>query len=169
MVAMIPIVLFMLMFLTYFVVKNQAMAKQLRNYRHLAKSAESKSRFAFVTLNSLAEQIQKDLVSQLESAHKRGLIKGENYQRSKAIFKCFVYVVIQCCEHGSTVEEALNRALANGETSLDEIKKFVSELPAEIRVPWVKNDVNSFVTACTNINNHYINPTTQKEITEQAS
>lgn len=145
------------------------MAKELRQYRHLAKNAENKSKFALTTVDSLAGQIQKILMSQLESAQKRGLIKGEQYDNAKAIFNCFEYVVMQCCEQGSTVEEALSRALSGDEIDLEKVKKFVSELPSEIRVPWVKNNVGSFVVACNNINNHFMNPTSKKEITEQAS
>lgn len=169
MVAAVSSILFLVLLLIYFVVKNQTMAKELREYRYLAKTAQSQSKFALTTVDSLAGQIQKILMSQLESAQKRGLIKGEQYETTKVIFNSFEYVVMQCCEHGATVEEALSRAISSGDISLESVKKFISELPAEVRVPWVKNNVGSFVMACNNINNHFMNPTSKKEITEQAS
>ena len=169
MVAMIPVFLFMLLIIVYFVVKNQVMEKRVREYRSLLKSAQNQSRFTLLTLDTLAVQIQKTLIFQLESAHKRGLIKGEQYEKPKAIFNSFEYVVMQCCEHGATVEEALKRALAGGGVSLEEVKEFVAKLPSEIKVPWVKNNVSSFVLACTNINNHFLNPSSKNEITDQAS
>jgi len=168
-VAFISIFMFMVMVLIYFVVKNQTMSKELREYRHLARNAENKSKFALTTVDSLAGQIQKILVAQLESAQKRGLVKGEQYEKASAVFKCFEDVVMQCCEHGATVEEALKRGLANSEFSLDEIKKLISEMPSDVRTAWMKNNVASFVLACNNINNHFMNPTGKKESTEQAS
>ncbi|BDX04520.1 hypothetical protein [Planctobacterium marinum] len=168
MIAAVSIIMFMVMILIYFVVKNQTMAKELREFRHLARSAENRSRFALTTVDSLAAQIQKMLTSQLESAHKRGLIKGEPYEHTSAIFKGFETVVMQCCEHGATVEEALKRALASEGKSLDDVRKFISEMPSEVRVPWVKNNVGSFVIACTNIVNHFTNPSPKKEISDQS-
>lgn len=169
MIAAVSIILFMVMILIYFVVKNQTLAKELKEYRYQARSAQKQSKYALSTVDSLAAQIQKILMSQLESANKRGLIKGEQYEKCKAIFNCFEYVVMQCCEHNATVEEALNRGLGDSEVSMDDIKKFISELPSEVRMAWVKNNVGSFVVACNNINNHFMNPTSKKEITEQAS
>ncbi|MCC2606411.1 hypothetical protein [Planctobacterium marinum] len=167
MIAAVSIIMFMVMFLIYFVVKNQTMAKELREFRYLARTAENKSKFALVTVDSLAAQIQKMLSSQLDSAQKRGLIKGEQYEKTAAIFKCFESVVMQCCEHGSTVEEALKRNLTSDGKTLDDIRKFISEMPSEVRVPWVKNDVGSFVIACTNIINHFMNPTSKAEPAEK--
>lgn len=170
MIAAVSIIVFLLLFTIYFVVKNQTMAKELREYRYLAKSAENKSKFALTTVDSLAGQIQKILMSQLDSAQKRNLIKGEQYEISKVIFNSFEYVVMQCCEHGATVEEALTKATSSGEINLDTVKKFISEMPSEVRVPWVKNNVGSFVMACNNINNHFMNPAPKKEApAEQAS
>ena len=176
MVILIAVIVSLIFFLIFIVMKNQNMAKELREYRHLAKNAESKSRFALTTVDSLARQIQKILMSQLESSQKRGLVKGDKYEKAKVIFNCFEYVVMQCCEHGATVEESLNRALSNSEIGMEDVKKFISEMPSEVRMAWVKNNVGSFVVACNNINSCFLNPSsTQKEIadksepTEQAS
>jgi len=169
MVVAVSIILFMVIVLIYFVVKNQTMAKELREYRHLARNAENKSRFALTTVDSLAGQIQKILISQLESAQKRGLIKGEQYEKASAVYSSFEYVVMQCCEHSATVEEALSRALGSSNFSMDDIKKFISEMPSDVRAAWMKNNVGNFVVACNNINNHFMNPTSKKESTEQAS
>ena len=76
MVVLISIIGFLILVLIFIVMKNQTMAKELREYRHLAKNAESKSKFALTTVDSLAGQIQKILMSQLESSQKRGLVKG---------------------------------------------------------------------------------------------
>lgn len=163
MVAAVSIIMFMVMILIYFVVKNQTMAKELREFRHLARSAENRSRFALTTVDSLAAQIQKMLTSQLDAAQKRGLIKGEQFETASAIFKVFESVVMQCCEHGATVEEGLKRSLGSGGKSIDDVKKYISEMPSEVRVPWLKNNVGNFVIACTNIINHYTNPTSAKK------
>ncbi len=169
-VGAVSTILFILLVAIYFVVKAQNLQKQLREYRYLARTAQKKSKFTLTTLDSLASQIQKVLLSQLESSHKRGLVKGEDYDKTKAIFSSFEAVVMQCCEHGATVEEAVRKCMAKQEVDMEELTKFVSTLPSDVRLAWVKNNVASFVLACTNINNYLMNPTAKKEkMTEQAS
>ena len=86
MVAAVSIILFMVMLLIYFVVKNQTMSKQLREYRYLANKAQKDTKFTLTTMDSLAEQVQRILLSQLDSAHKRNLVKGDDYEKAKVIF-----------------------------------------------------------------------------------
>lgn len=170
MVAAVSVVLFMVMLLIYFVVKNQAMARQLREYRHLANKAQKDTKFTLTTMDSLAEQVQRILLSQLESAHKRNLVKGDDYEKAKVIFSGFESVVMQCCEHGSTVEEAVLNSIRGTETTIEEINQFIAGLPSEVRLSWVKNQVGSYVMACSLINNHFMNPRANKkeEVTDQA-
>lgn len=169
-VATVSTILFTVMLLVYFVVKNQALQKDLREFRYLARTAEKKSKFTLSTLDSLSGQIEKILLSQLESAYKRGLAKGDDYDKAKTIFSSFEAVVMQCCEHGLTVEEALRKTLAAQEVSLEDVNQFISKQPSEVRMAWAKNSVGSFVMACANLNNHLMNPTAKKpQITDKAS
>ncbi|XOV80082.1 MAG: hypothetical protein ACFHVJ_03790 [Aestuariibacter sp.] len=166
-VASVSIILFTVLLLVYFVVKNQAMQRELREFKYQARSAQKTARFTLTTIDSLAQQVQKILLAQLDSAHKRGLVKGDDHAKIKAIFNGFESVIMSCCEHGSTVDEAINRALKSSEFDADAIKQFISGMPSEVRLAWVKNQVGSYVVACTNINNVIMNPTSSTPTEEK--
>lgn len=166
-VASVSIILFTVLLLIYFVLKNQTLQRELREFKYQARTAQKTARFALSTIDSLAQQVQKILQSQLESAHKRGLVKGDDHARIKAIFDGFETVIMSCCEHGSTIEEGVSRSLSGSDYSLEDINKFIATMPSEVRLAWVKNNVGSYVVACTNINNVIMNPNSKRTSEEQ--
>ena len=142
---------FLTLFLIYLVVRNQSLQRELNQYKHSLKTSDSQAKYTLNTLVSVSSELQKTFVSRIESAQKRGLLSGEDYTSSSFILNHVDYVIMQCCEYKSTVEEAINKALEPSDLSITEINQFIAKQPSEIRVPWCKNTVNGFVTACNNI------------------
>lgn len=157
-VAIVSIIMFTVLLAVFFAVKNQALQKELREYQYQARTAQKTVRFTLSTIDALAQQVQKILQSQLDGAYKRGLVAGEDYNKIKAIFNGFETVIMSCCEHGSTVEEAISRSLKGSEYDIQDINKFIAGMPAEVKLAWVKNQVNNYVVACTNITSIIMNP-----------
>lgn len=158
MMVTMSVIAFCVILVIYFLLRSQSLQKELSQYKHQVKTLDNQSKFAVNTLMSLASEIQKSNIKQLESAHKRGLVSKEDYEVASVIFNNFEYIVVQCCEHKSTVEEAINKAIAPADIDIDAVNQFIAKQPQEVKLPWCKNQVGSFVTACNNLLALYLNP-----------
>lgn len=169
MIATIGVIGFLVLVLIYFVVKTQTLQRQLNGYRSQAKAAGTKAKFALSTLDGLASEIKKHMLNQLESAKRRNLIAGEDYERTFAIFSGFEYVVMLCCDHNATVEEALKKSLERSPVSFEDVTQYIAKQPNEVKLPWSKNHVGSYVAACHNIAALLHNPKSSSSEKSEAS
>ena len=80
------------------------------------------------------------------------------------------FVVLQCCEHKSTVEEAVKKSLQASHFEFENIREFIAKQPAEIRLPWCKNKLGGYIVACQNISQGKIQAKiSNKDVSEEVS
>lgn len=142
---------FLVMGLIYFVVRNQSLQKEVKQLRHTVKSVDSQSKFSLSALLMLSGQIQKTYQGRLESLQKHALISNDDYELAGYILSQVEFVIMQCCEHRATVEEAINKGLDRSNYNIEQINQFIAKQPSEIRVPWCKNSIGGFISACHNL------------------
>lgn len=142
---------FLVLILIYFVVRNQGMQRELTQLKHTVKSIDTQSKFSLSALLMLSGQIQKTYQVRLESLQKHALINNDDYEIAHFILSQVEFVIMQCCEQRSTVEEAINKALDRSTYDIEQINQFVARQPSEVRVPWCKNSIGGFVSACHNL------------------
>ena len=162
MIVTLAVVGFLVLVLIYFFVRSQAVERELKQTKHQAKVVGSQAKQALVSVDVLALEIQKSLLERLDAAKKRKLIDGDNYERAKALFLRFERVIMLCSEQGLSVSEALKKVFIKSDRSFDDVCEFISELPQDVKLAWSRNDVNSFVTACSNIMKCVSNPGSNK-------
>ncbi|NMH59793.1 hypothetical protein [Alteromonas ponticola] len=134
--------------LIYFVLRVQTCQRELVLVRSTARMNAKKANVAFTNLVMLSTELQKVFTQRLEAANSKGLVVGDDFKAAKAVIKHFSDVVMDCCEKGSTVEEALTRRLNNSGVSMNEVKNFIKERPNDVRMSWSKNTPDGFITAC---------------------
>ncbi len=142
---------FLVLVLIYFVVRNQSIQAELNQLKHLVKSKDAQSRFSLSALLMLSGQLQNTYKKRLDSLQKHALISSEDYDTASFILGNVEFVIMQCCENRATVEEAINKALDRSTFTIEQINKYIAKQPSEIRVPWCKNSVGGFVSACHNL------------------
>jgi hypothetical protein len=149
--AAIGVVGFVVLILIYFVLKTQALNKELRQFKHSLKASDKQARNTLNSLNFLSKEMQKVCAGRLNSAKKHGLINDEDFAISSNIIDNFTYVITRCCEHGDTIEEAVNKSLERATIEIQEINHFIARQPQEIKIPWCKNQLGGYIIACQNI------------------
>ncbi len=141
----------LLIALIYFVLRAQTFQRELILARSSARANAKKVNVAFTNLVMISTELQNVFSQRLEAANSKGLLKSEHYKAAHTLIKHFSQVVMDCCEKGNTVEEALTRGLKNEAVSLSDIKNFIKEQSSDIRVAWAKNTPDGFITACNNL------------------
>ncbi len=137
--------------LIYFVLRAQNYQRELILARSTAKSNANRAKVAFTNMVMTTTELQNVFSQRLEAAHSKGLLKNEDYKAANTLIKHFSQIVMDCCEKGRTVEEALTRGLKNEAVSLSDIKNFIKEQPSDVRVAWSKNTPDGFITACNSL------------------
>ncbi|MCW8091194.1 hypothetical protein [Alteromonas sp. ASW11-130] len=136
--------------LIYFVLRAQTYQRELSLVRSTAKSNAKKVNIAYTNLVMLTNELQSVFTQRLEVANSKGLLTGGNFTAAKVVIKNFSNVIMDCCEKGNTVEEAITRRLKNDSVSLIDVKNFIKEQPNDVRMSWSKNTPEGFITACNN-------------------
>ncbi|MDF2179295.1 hypothetical protein P2G88_13625 [Aliiglaciecola sp. CAU 1673] len=134
--------------LIYFVVRSQNLQRQLYQYKAAQKAGEAQFRFTLGNTNYLAHELQRTFVSRLEKTHRHGLIKQEDYDIALFILSNFANVVMLCCEKQASVQEAVNRTLNKSSMRLETLNHFISQQPSQIKMVWIKNQLNGYISAC---------------------
>lgn len=135
----------------YFFMRAQMLQKDLFRYKQLLRASDNQNKFVLRTLVSVSGELQKTYVSRLSAANKHGLLSGADFEIASFILNNLSFVVMQCCEHKTTVEEAVGRALRFTSYSMDDVSQYIAKQPTEIKVSWSKNRIAGFITACHNI------------------
>lgn len=153
--------------LIYFVLRAQNLQRELNQIKHALKSVDAQSKYSLGALVTLSGQLQNSYLARLEALKKHALINQEDYDVAHFVLSRVEFIVMQCCEHKATVEEALKKALAKGEISLEQVNQLIAKQPPEVRIPWCKNTIGGFISACHNLTSK--KPATAKDKqTEQA-
>lgn len=158
---------FLVLILIYFVVRQQSMQAELKKLRNQMKSLDSQSKFSLSALVMLSGQVQKIYQTRLDSLQKHALISSDDHRYASFIVSQVEFVIMQCCEKRSTVEEALTLGLANTELDMESINKYIAKQPSDIRIPWCKNTVGGFVAACHNLTSERIKAKDPRELDEK--
>lgn len=154
---------FLVLVLVYYVVRNQSMQSELSQLKHLLKSKDAHSRFCLSALLMLSGQLQNSYKNRLDALQKHALINNEDYETASFILGNVEFVIMQCCENRATVEEAINKALDRSTYTIEQINKYIAKQPSEIRVPWCKNNVSGFISACHNLTSETMKTKSRKE------
>ncbi len=163
MLVSLAVIGFMLLLVIYFFVRSQGIEKELKRYKHQSKAAGVQAKNALVTVDALAIELQKMLSERLESARRRQLIAGEQHDAVKALYAHIEKVVMHATEHNASVADSLEAAFKNKSPGLQEIKLFISKQPNEVKLPWSRNNLSSFITTCVNIAVTIENPGNTKQ------
>lgn len=158
---------FLVLILIYFVVRNQSLQSELNQIKHALRSIDAQSKFSLNALVMLSGQMQRTYLAKLENLKKHALINQDDYDIANFILNQVEMVIMQCCEHKSTVEEAINKAVDNSTYSIEQINQFIAKQPSEIRVSWCKNTVGGFVAACHNMTSDKVLTKSNRQVTEE--
>ena len=142
---------FLVLILIYFVVRNQSLQTELNQIKHALRSMDAQSKFSLNALVMLSGQMQRNYLARLNNLQKHALINNDDFEIASFILNQVEMVIMQCCEHKSTVEEAINKAVDNSTYNIEQINQFIAKQPSEIRVSWCKNTVGGFISACHNL------------------
>lgn len=145
------VIAFLVLILAYFVVRNQSLQKELSLTKHSLRSVDNQSKYTLNALVVLSGQLQNMYLSRLNSLQKHALISQADFDIANFILSNAEFVIMQCCEHRATVEEAVGKCLEKSDMDMEKINKFIARHPSEVRVPWCKNTVGGFVAACFNL------------------
>ncbi len=145
------VIWFLVLVLIYFVLRNQSMQRRLRRLRRAAKATDSQNKFSLRALVILSGQLQRTYQTRLETLQKHALINSHDYELASFIVAQVELVIMQCCEHRTTVEEAINKALDRSNYNIEQINQFIARQPAEIKLLWCKNSIDGFISACHNM------------------
>lgn len=144
---------FLVLILIYFVLRSQNLQKELSQSKHALKTSDSHSKFTVSSLTVIAKELQKSYLSRLAATKRHALVSDEDFELANCILTRFEYVLVQCCDNSATIEEAVTQSLNTSEHDLDQIKQFIAKQPQEIKLPWCKNTIAGYITACHNISN----------------
>lgn len=158
----------MIILLTYLIVRGQTMQRELALTRHSAKTNAIKVRYAFTSLVVVTNNLQQIFVSRVERAHQRKLINKEDYAAARALANQYSRIMMDCCEKGASVEEAIKKSVQPYEISMVDVKALIKKQPSNIRMSWTKNTPDGFTAAMNNLTN-YINGDHKKAEEDQAS
>jgi hypothetical protein len=143
--------------LIFMVVRGQALQREIKLAQNSVKSQGRQVKSAQKQVAFMAHELQRIFLSRLEASNKRGLISQDAYQIAAFVLQRFEFVVMNCTEHGSTVEEAVNRALTNQTVTIEQVNEFIKAQPSETRVAWCQNTLDGFIAACRNISTGALN------------
>lgn len=152
--------------LIYFVLRLQNAQRELILARSNARASTKRANQAFRHIMALANEQQNEMLTKLESAHTKGLMKTTDYQRLAVLFAQFTTIVMLCSEKGASVEEAINAALKKQEMTLQDVREVVKNMPNDVRMSWSKNTCDGFVNACAAITRTLMGKTETPEDTK---
>jgi len=153
----LTIVGILVLILIFFVLRSQSLQRELALTRSTARVNAKKVNYAFTNLVTLTNELQSIYVGRVETAHSKGVMGGNDYKVVKAIVSHYSQIVMDCCEKGATVEEALKKSLKMSEVSLEDIKNYIKEQPNDVRMSWVKNTPDGFTNACSTLSQGMLN------------
>ncbi|RDV23940.1 hypothetical protein DXV75_16375 [Alteromonas aestuariivivens] len=138
----------MVLLLIYFVVHSQTLQRDLNLTRNSARQNAKKASRGLTSLLFVANELQKTFMTRLDTAHSKGLMPEKSYPVARSIVRSMPQVIMDFCEKGHSVEEALTRALQMSEANMEEVREFIKKQPREVRLAWSKNTPDGYVTAC---------------------
>lgn len=145
-----------ILLLIYFVMRMQTAQKDLVVSRSTLKNTSRRVDDALRGLHKIAKEMEHVYLSRLERANTKGLISSAKYPVLFGIFTCFSKVMVDCYENGLSVENALTKAIQSTEISMEEIREMIKEEPNDIRVAWVQNTPDSFMSACNQLSSSWL-------------
>ncbi len=139
---------------TFLIVRGQNMQRELALTRHSAKTNASKVRYAFTSLVVVTNNLQQIFISRVERAHQKKLINEEEYAAACALANQYSRIMMDCCEKGATVEEAVKKSMQPYQISMLDLKNLIKNQPSDVRLSWTKNTPDAFTTAMNNMTNN---------------
>ncbi|MBU3023869.1 hypothetical protein [Aestuariibacter sp. A3R04] len=138
--------------LIFFVFKIQTLHNQINQNKLLARQNANKANSAYVNLSTTAKALQTIFVQRLESASSKGLISGNDEEVLAFILRTSSKIIFESSEKKRTIEEGLTSALRdNQDMSIEKIQTFIQGQPDDIRMCWIKNTPEGFISAIDHI------------------
>ncbi|NCP63482.1 MAG: hypothetical protein GW763_01650 [Paraglaciecola sp.] len=137
--------------LIFLVLRLQNANREVQKLKFSLRSLQNQTRYTLGALLTMSKQLQYNYKLKLDGLRHHGLLHGDDLLAAQFLIDNFVVVVTQCCERNASVEEALKKALEGSPFSMARIQQFVASQAVEVRVPWSKNNLEGFMSACNNM------------------
>jgi hypothetical protein len=146
---------FLILVLVYIVTRSQGMQREFKQVQRAFKTLQSQNKYSLSIVMAMSTQLQYCFQAKLAELKNHDLINHHDYNIINFILENFQFIIVQCSQHNETVEVAVRKTLKGQELKIENIIEFIKRQPSEISVPWCKNSVEGFITACRNLVNGY--------------
>jgi hypothetical protein len=145
------VISFLILVLVFVVTRNQGMQREFKQVQHAHKVLQSQNKYSLGIVMTMSTQLQYAFQKKLAALKSHGLINTQDFDIANFILENFQFIIVQCTQHNETVEVAVGKSLKSHDLTIEDIGQFVARQPKEVRVPWCKNTVDGFVSACRNL------------------
>jgi hypothetical protein len=145
------VISFLILVLVFVITRNQGIQREFKKVQHTHKVLQSQNKYSLGIVMTMSTQLQHAFQTKLAALKSHGLINTQDFDIANFILENFQFIIVQCTQHNETVEVAVREALKGQEITIENISQFIARQPTEIRVPWCKNSVEGFVSACRNL------------------
>jgi hypothetical protein len=142
---------FLILVLAFVITRNQGIQLEFKQVQHTHKVLQSQNKYSLGIVMTMSTQLQHAFQTRLANLASHGLINTQDYIIIDFILDNFQFVIVQCTQHNETVEVAVHKALKGQEMTIESITQFIARQPTEIKIPWCKNTVEGFISACRNL------------------
>lgn len=134
----------------FIVTRGQSLEREHKQLKSAHKLEQAQNKHSLKTMLTIALQLQHAFQAKLLSLNSHGLISPQDFEVANFILENFQYVIDQCCQQEETVEVAIGKALKDRDLTMEKVSQFIARQPTEVKMPWSKNTVDGFITACRN-------------------
>ncbi len=139
----------LVLLMIYFVMRIQTLQQEVTSLRSSSKSQTKRANHALKGLTEMVLRLQQVYSQNIETASSKGLISGQQQTVLQFLTHHFAEIVMDCWQHNSTTEEALNRQLeSNQDVTMEDLQEFLRQQPSQIRIAWSKNTPEGFISVC---------------------
>jgi hypothetical protein len=142
---------FLILVLVFVITRNQGIQREFIQVQHTYKLLQSQNKYSLGIVMTMSTQLQYTFQTKLADLKRHGLINVQDHDIIDFILDNFQFIIVQCMQHNETVEIAVRKALKGQELTIGDVSQFIARQPTEVKVPWCKNTVEGFISACRNL------------------
>ena len=158
------VISFLILALVFVITRNQGIQIEFKQVQHSYKVLQSQNKYSLGIVMTMSTQLQHSFQTKLANLKSHGLINAQDFDIVSFILDNFQFVIVQCTQHNETVEVAVHKALKGQEMTIESITQFIARQPTEIRIPWCKNSVEGYISACRNLVTQKVKTDKTKEV-----
>jgi hypothetical protein len=126
---------FLILVLVFVITRNQGIQREFIQVQHTYKLLQSQNKYSLGIVMTMSTQLQYTFQTKLADLKRHGFITVQDHD------------IID----NETVEIAVRKALKGQELTIGDVSQFIARQPTEVKVPWCKNTVEGFISACRNL------------------